>query len=79
MKTDDTNGTACGRPEMAAPHDLQIALHDDPEAEAAFLTMPYSHKHEYIDWILEARRPETRMQRIEKTVQRVKQKTRTAQ
>jgi len=43
------------RLEMAVPHDLQIALHDDPAAEAAFEKLPYSHQREYIDWILEAR------------------------
>lgn len=54
--------------EMAVPHDLQIALHDDPAAEAAFEKLPHSHKREYIDWILEARRAETRARRVEETV-----------
>ncbi len=54
--------------EMAVPHDLQIALHDDPEAGAAFEKLPYSHKREYIDWILEARRADTRARRVEETV-----------
>lgn len=59
--------------EIPVPHDLQIALHDDPEAEAAFAALPHSHRREYIDWILEARRPETRVRRVEETVERVKQ------
>jgi uncharacterized protein YdeI (YjbR/CyaY-like superfamily) len=59
------------RPEMAVPHDLQIALHDDPAAEAAFETLPYSHKREYIDWILEARRADTRARRVDETVSAV--------
>jgi len=54
--------------EMAVPHDLQIALHDDPAAEAAFEKLPYSHKREYIDWILEARRADTRARRVDETV-----------
>lgn len=58
--------------EIAVPHDLQIALHDDPEAAAAFAALPFSHQREYVDWILEARRPDTRARRIEQTVERVK-------
>ena len=57
------------RPEMAVPHDLQIELSNDPVASAAFDDLPYSHKREYVDWILDARRPETRARRIEKAVQ----------
>ena len=59
------------RPEMAVPHDLQIALHDDPQAETAFEKLPYSHKREYIDWILEARRAGTRARRVDETVRAV--------
>jgi uncharacterized protein YdeI (YjbR/CyaY-like superfamily) len=58
--------------EIPVPHDLQIALHDDPQAAEAFAALPPSHRWEYIDWILEARRPETRVRRVEQTVERVK-------
>ncbi len=58
--------------EIPVPHDLQIALHDDPEAAAAFAALPHPHRREYVDWILEARRPETRVRRVEQTVERVK-------
>lgn len=58
------------------PHDLEIALHDDPEAGTAFAAPPFSHKRESIDRILEAKRPETRAQRIEKTLETVREKPR---
>jgi uncharacterized protein YdeI (YjbR/CyaY-like superfamily) len=58
--------------EMAVPHDLQIALHDDPVAGEVFVALPFSHQREYVDWILEARRPETRARRIEQTVERLR-------
>ena len=61
-----------GRTEVPVPHDLQIELHDDPEAEAAFAALPPSHRREFIDWILEARLPETRAWRVEQTAERVK-------
>ena len=51
------------------PHDLQIELAADPEAAAAFAALPPSHRREYIDWILQARRSQTRARRIEQTVQ----------
>jgi uncharacterized protein YdeI (YjbR/CyaY-like superfamily) len=50
--------------ETTLPHDVQIELNDDPGAAAVFEALPYSHKREYIDWILTARRPETRTRRI---------------
>jgi uncharacterized protein YdeI (YjbR/CyaY-like superfamily) len=61
--------------EYAVPHDLQIALHDDPEAEAAFTSLPCSHKLEYIDWVLAARRPDTRASRVEKALAMMKEET----
>ncbi len=63
---------ATPRAEIPVPHDLQIELHDDPEAAAAFAALPPSHRREYIDWILEAKRPETRAHRVEETARRVK-------
>ena len=76
VKVDDTHGTSGGRREMAVPHDLQIALHDDPAASAAFEALPYSHKHEYIDWILAARRPETRARRVDEALRMIAEKAR---
>jgi uncharacterized protein YdeI (YjbR/CyaY-like superfamily) len=60
------------RYEIPVPHDLQIELHDDPEAEAAFAALPPSHQSEYIEWIISARLPETRTRRVEETARRVK-------
>lgn len=64
---------AVPRDEIPVPHDLQIELHDDPEAAAAFAALPPSHRREYVDWILSAGRPETRTRRVEETVRRVKE------
>jgi uncharacterized protein YdeI (YjbR/CyaY-like superfamily) len=60
------------RDEIPVPHDLQIELHDDPEAAAAFAALPPSRQREYIDWIVSAGRPETRVHRVEQTAERVK-------
>jgi uncharacterized protein YdeI (YjbR/CyaY-like superfamily) len=76
MTTDETGEAAGARPETAVPHDVQIALHDDPAAGAAFEALPYSHKREYIDWILAAKRPETRTRRIDEALRMIADKAR---
>jgi uncharacterized protein YdeI (YjbR/CyaY-like superfamily) len=70
VSSDDEGGGLCR--EIPVPHDLQIELHDDPEAAAAFAALPPSHQREYIDWIISARRSETRTRRVEETARRVK-------
>ena len=51
---------------VEVPPDLQEALDKDPEARAIFDKMSYSHKREYVNAILEAKKPETRKARVEK-------------
>lgn len=48
------------------PKDLASAL--DDEARAAFDRMSYTHRKEYVEWIREAKREETRRRRIAKSV-----------
>jgi uncharacterized protein YdeI (YjbR/CyaY-like superfamily) len=53
------------------PEALKTALENNPKAGARFHQMPYSHKKEYIEWIAEAKREETRQSRIEKAVEMI--------
>ena len=55
------------------PDDVAAALAAVPTADEAFRALPPSHRREYLDWIAEAKKPETRRTRIEKTVQMVLQ------
>lgn len=71
METDDA-GRSVPREEIPVPHDLQIELHDDPEAADAFAALPPSDRRDYVDWILEAKRPDVRARRVEETARRVK-------
>jgi hypothetical protein len=57
---------------VAVPKDLAAALADDEDARKAFAKMSFTHRREYVDWIEEAKRPETRVRRVAATVQRVK-------
>lgn len=56
---------------VEVPEDLQHALAANPEAQRAFTDLAYSHRKEYVRWIIEAKREATRATRIEKTVLRL--------
>jgi hypothetical protein len=57
---------------VRVPADLREALAGDHSAKAAFSKLSYTHRREYVDWIQEAKRPETRARRIARTVERVR-------
>jgi len=53
------------------PDDIATALDASPEAKAAFDALSYSHQREHVEHITEAKRPETRQRRIERTLDRL--------
>ena len=53
---------------IEAPPDLAAALDDDDEARDFWDRLSYSHRREYVDWVEEAKRDETRKKRVEKAV-----------
>ena len=53
---------------METPPDLAAALEAHREAGAAYRKLPPSHRREYLEWINEAKRPETRRRRIDKAI-----------
>jgi Bacteriocin-protection, YdeI or OmpD-Associated/Domain of unknown function (DUF1905) len=53
------------------PPDLRDALRADDEAWEAFSTLSFTHKREYVEWVEEAKRSDTRARRIAATVERV--------
>jgi Bacteriocin-protection, YdeI or OmpD-Associated/Domain of unknown function (DUF1905) len=57
---------------VRVPADLEAALKADPEAETAFARHSFTHRREYVEWIEEAKRSETRTRRIAATVDRVR-------
>lgn len=56
--------------------DLKAALEENPEAQAFFNRLSYTHQKEYVQWIEEARREQTRQARLVKTIEMLKQKKR---
>jgi hypothetical protein len=58
---------------VAVPRDLAAALAADPAAKTTFASMSFTHRREYVEWVEEAKRPETRSRRIAATVARVRE------
>jgi len=56
------------------PVDLQDALAQNEEAKAVFEAFSPSHKWEYVEWIGEAKKEETRKRRVEQTVRQLLEK-----
>jgi len=57
--------------EIAIPDDVQNSLEKNQMALEIYNKLSYTHQKEYINWILEAKREETRQNRIEKMIQKL--------
>ncbi len=53
---------------VTVPPDLASALDQDGAARQTFDAMSYSHQRAYVEWIEQAKAPETRQRRLDKTV-----------
>ncbi|TDF98123.1 YdeI/OmpD-associated family protein [Paenibacillus piri] len=53
------------------PQDLQQALDDNPQAKQFFDGLSYTHRKEYVRWVTDAKREETRTGRIQKSVEKL--------
>ena len=56
---------------VAVPDDLAAALRKNKKAQAAFEKFPPSHKREYVEWITQAKREETRARRLQTAIQQI--------
>lgn len=53
------------------PGDLAAALATEEAASEAFTGLSYSHQREYVEWIEQAKRPETRARRVAQAIARL--------
>jgi hypothetical protein len=60
-----------GPPPLAVPEELQRALDARPEARELFERMSHNHRKEYINWVSEAKRQETRARRAGEAMDRI--------
>ena len=57
------------RPPAEVPADLSDALRGNTAARATFERFPPSHRREYIEWIEDAKRDDTRRKRLAQTIE----------
>jgi hypothetical protein len=78
-KTGDTVAVVLERDEtmrtVTPPADLLVALAAQPHLEKTFLQFSYSHQKELVDWMVAAKKPETRERRIQKALAMLAEKT----
>jgi hypothetical protein len=70
----DSDGTLCidrKNRVIAAPKDLQRLLSKTAKAASFFDTLSFTNKREYVGWIIDAKRPETRSQRLEQVIKKL--------
>ncbi|RNF85266.1 YdeI/OmpD-associated family protein [Montanilutibacter psychrotolerans] len=72
VKTPKTRGTT-PRPPPVVPEDLAAALAANPPAAKAFAGFAPGQQREYVDWITEAKREQTRQQRLSQAVEWIAQ------
>lgn len=53
------------------PADFSQALTQNPTASAIFEKFAYTHRKEYVHWIEEAKKPETRQRRLHKAIEMI--------
>jgi uncharacterized protein YdeI (YjbR/CyaY-like superfamily) len=64
-----TRPKAGARPALDLPDDLVRALAHNADAQATFEAFAPSHRRDYIEWIVEAKRDETRERRLMQTIE----------
>jgi uncharacterized protein YdeI (YjbR/CyaY-like superfamily) len=57
------------KPPLEVPADLEAALADNAAARATFEGFPTSARRDYLDWLADAKRPETRAKRLAQTLE----------
>lgn len=54
---------------VEVPADIQTALEGEPAAQAYFSHLSYTHQREYVQWVTDAKREETRQARIKRMIE----------
>jgi uncharacterized protein YdeI (YjbR/CyaY-like superfamily) len=57
------------KPELPVPEELRAALEAEPKAAATFDAFPPGCRREYVEWVSDAKRPETRAKRVAQAVE----------
>ena len=63
---------------VTVPAELKRLFKSEQDAKVAFEKLSYTHQREYVTWINEAKKDETRQSRVAKTVERLKKGKKTS-
>jgi len=58
--------------EVEVPEALAAALAADPQAEASFDRMAFTHRKEYARWVAEAKQEQTRQRRVQQALEMIR-------
>ncbi|HEX2617657.1 MAG TPA: YdeI/OmpD-associated family protein, partial [Flavobacteriales bacterium] len=61
------------RKALVVPPELEAVLKKDPTAWANWQGFPYSHKKEYIEWVTDGKKEETRKRRIAQALEMIRE------
>jgi hypothetical protein len=70
----DADGTLCidrRNRVITPPKDLQAMLKKSAKARAFFESLSFTNQREYVQWVIEAKRPETRADRLTKSIEKL--------
>jgi hypothetical protein len=59
--------------EVTVPADLAAALAEDVVVRQRFEGLPFTHRKEYVVWIEDAKKPETRQRRVDKAIEMLRE------
>jgi hypothetical protein len=62
---------------VEVPSDLAAALDAEPALRETFDGLSYTHRKEYVRWIEEAKRKETRTRRVRKSIEMLRERVKT--
>lgn len=68
VKATNSRKTTAPKPPLATPPDLAAALRKNAAAKRTFDAFAPSHRREYVEWITEAKRQETRERRLAQVI-----------
>ncbi len=58
--------------EVEVPEALATALASDPQAATSFESMSFTHRKEYVRWISDAKREETKQHRVQQALDMIR-------
>ncbi|RYZ55006.1 MAG: hypothetical protein EOO14_13670 [Chitinophagaceae bacterium] len=56
---------------ITLPDDIKTAMLESPAQKAFFDTLSFTNRKEYIEWVVSAKREETRKTRVAETIERL--------